>query len=167
MKPIGALAGLIAAGLLAGCRPVDLSRPPTVRFGEEACASCRMIISDDRFAAALVTATGDVLKFDDIGCLIQQEAGRARPEVAYWVRGSQGQGWLNAREATFLHAPGVASPMGYGLAALPAGQVEDGLAADPTSRTLRFSELPGFLADRPREAPSDFQSQDTYDQEGM
>ena len=155
MKPIGALAGLIAAGLLAGCRPVDLSRPPAVRFGEEACASCRMIISDERFAAALVTPAGDALKFDDIGCLIQQEAGRARPEVAYWVRGSQGQGWLNAREATFLHAPGVASPMGYGLAAIPAGQPADGPAADPTRRTLRFSELPGFLADPPHDAPSD------------
>ena len=92
MKPILVLAGLIAAGLLAGCRPVDLSRPPAVRFGEEACASCRMIISDERFAAALVTATGEILKFDDIGCLIRQEADQARPEVVYWVRNFQGQG---------------------------------------------------------------------------
>jgi copper chaperone NosL len=151
MKPIRVLAGLIAAGLLGGCQPVDTSRPPTVRFGEEACASCRMIISDERFAAALVTATGEVLKFDDIGCLIRQEADPARPEVVSWVRNFQGQGWLKARDATFLHARSFASPMGYGLAALPPGQPADGLAADPTSRTLRFRDLPGFLAGPPRE----------------
>jgi copper chaperone NosL len=155
MKPINSLVWLVSAGWLAGCQPVDTSRPPTVRFGEEACASCRMIISDERFAAALVTATGEALKFDDIGCLFHHEAGQARPEVAYWVRNVKGQGWLKARDATFLHSTGIVSPMGFGLAAVPAGEAADELAADPISRSLRFSELPGFLADPPRETPSD------------
>jgi hypothetical protein len=113
-----------------------------------------MIISDERFAAALVTATGDALKFDDIGCMIEHEAAQGRPDVAYWVRNFQGQGWLNARDATFLHSTNVASPMGHGLAALPSAQAAAELATDPTSRTLRFGELPGFLVDPPRETPS-------------
>jgi copper chaperone NosL len=161
MKSIKSTAWLVTAGMLAGCQPVDLSRPPTVRFGEEACASCRMIISDERFAAALVRATGDALKFDDIGCLMQQEAGRASPDVAYWVRNFKGQGWLNAREARFVHAPTLVSPMGYGLAALPVGQSAD----DPAGRSLRFPELPGFLAEPPREPPSNSQDLGNADQE--
>jgi copper chaperone NosL len=148
------MAWLLSAGVLAGCQRVDMSLPPTVRFGEEACASCRMIISDDRFAAALVTESGDALNFDDIGCLIQHEAGDLRPGVAYWVRSFQGSRWLRARDATFIHSASVASPMGHGLAALPTAQAAKELATGPTTRTLQFSELPRLLAGSPREAPS-------------
>ena len=151
MRRIDVRLWLMTAGLIAGCRPVDTGRPPTVRFGEEACASCRMIIGDEHFAAALVAPTGDALKFDDIGCLVEHEAGRLRPDVAYWVRDAESREWLDAREATFDHSPSVASPMGFGLAAHPA----DRAAGGPNARTLRFHELPGFLADRLREAESD------------
>jgi copper chaperone NosL len=141
MRPIIGMTGLIAAGLLAGCHRIDAG-PPTVRFGEEACASCRMIISDERFAAAIVTATGDALKFDDIGCLIEHEADGVRPDTAYWVRDVQGREWLDARAARFVHSPSVVSPMGFGLAARADGPATNG----PDGRTLRFDELPGFLA---------------------
>jgi copper chaperone NosL len=154
MKRINIMAWLIAAGLLAGCRPVDISRPPTVRFGEEACASCRMIISDERFAAALVTAAGEALKFDDIGCLLKHEAGQLRPDVAYWVRDSRSGGWLDAWEATFVHSASIVSPMGYGLAARPAGQAADKLTTGPDGRELRFHELPGLITDPAREPGS-------------
>jgi copper chaperone NosL len=143
MRRINATAWLIAAGLLAGCQRIDTG-PPTVRFGEEACAGCRMIISDERFAAAVVTADGDALKFDDIGCLIEHEADQVRPDAAYWVRDSRSREWLDARQAVFVHSPSVASPMGFGLAARPPGPAAD----EPAGRTLRFDELPGFLASR-------------------
>lgn len=151
MRPTRVMVWLIAAGVVAGCHAHDAGRPPTVRFGEEACDSCRMIISDDRFAAALVTPAGDALKFDDVGCLVKHEGDRLRPDVTYWVRDSRGGGWLRAREATYDHSPSVASPMGFGLAARPAGRPADG----PGARSLRFDELPGFLADPAPEARAD------------
>jgi copper chaperone NosL len=154
MRPKSSKAWVVAAGVIAGCQGVDASRPPVVRWGEEACAGCRMIISDDRFAAALVTAKGDELAFDDIGCLIQHEAGQPRPDAGYWVRDFTGHGWLKAPEATFVHAKSVSSPMGHGLAALPSARAAKDLATDTTKRILRFSELPGFLADPRREAAS-------------
>jgi nitrous oxide reductase accessory protein NosL len=148
MRRIPVLAGLIAAAALAGCHSGHAHRPPTLRFGEEACDSCRMIISDERFAAALVTPAGDALKFDDVGCLIEHEAGHLRPDVTYWVRDSSTGQWLSARTAMFVHSPRVVSPMGFGLAARPAGQTEGEPTAGPDARTLRFDELPGLLADR-------------------
>jgi copper chaperone NosL len=111
-----------------------------------------MIISDDRFAAALVTDTGDVFKFDDIGCLIQHEAGQIRPGVTYWVCNFQGAGWLDARKATFVRLTRVASPMGYGIAALASAQAARELATGPTGRPLQFSNLPDFLAGSPAES---------------
>lgn len=145
------MVSIVFASVLTGCRPVDTGRPPTVRFGDEACASCRMIIGDESFAAALVTRTGDALKFDDVGCLIEHESGRLRPDVNYWVRDAETRRWLDARKAMFAHSPGVASPMGFGLAAHPAGRV----ASEPNGRILRLEDLPGFLADRGHDGESD------------
>jgi copper chaperone NosL len=154
MTRIGPAALLAWTFLLAGCGPTDKNRPPTVRFGAEACAHCRMIISDERFAAARVGLDGEILKFDDFGCLLEREANDVRPAAACWVHNFRGPQWLNARAAIFVAAPNVVSPMGHGLAAVPSVQEARELATDPASRTLRFSELPGFLAEARRE-PND------------
>jgi copper chaperone NosL len=154
MNRIGPLAWLFGTVLLSGCQPADTSRPPTVRFGEEACAHCRMIISDERFAAARVAADGGALKFDDFGCLLEQEANDAPPAAAYWVHNFRGHEWLNARDAIFVATPNVVSPMGHGLAAVPTVQEARELAAGPASRMLRFGELRGFLAERTTGAAS-------------
>jgi copper chaperone NosL len=147
MKRIIGSAWLLWTALVAGCRPADTSRPPVVRFGEEACAHCRMIISDERFAAARVSADGQALKFDDIGCLLKHEANEVQPAAAYWVHDFRGPEWLTDGGAIFVHSANVASPMGHGLAAVPTAQAARELATDPASRTLRFEELAGFVAE--------------------
>lgn len=130
---------LACGGFLGGCG-TDISRPPTVRYGEEACAHCRMIISDDRFAAALVTKGGESLKFDDVGCLVEREADQGAPTGSiYWVRDFDGGGWLDARSASYVHSAKVQSPMGYGLTALS----PKSLNAGPV---LRFTELAPVVA---------------------
>jgi copper chaperone NosL len=140
--------------LLGGCEKPDPSQPPNVRFGQEACANCRMIITDERFAAAIVDAGGEVLKFDDIGCLVQSEAEHPRPAVVYWVRGFEGRSWLRAREATFVYSARITSPMNHGLAAVSDGQAAGQLANEPANRTMPFSELPRFVDQQLRELTS-------------
>jgi copper chaperone NosL len=159
MKGVGTRTWLLWSVLVlaAGCGPADTSRPPSVRFGEEACAFCRMIISDERFAAARVSAGGEVLKFDDLGCLLRHEATQTQPAAAYWVHDFRGQDWLNAREAIYVASGRVASPMGYGLAAVATAQAAREMATALAGRTLRFGDLAGFLretrGDRPQSIP--------------
>jgi nitrous oxide reductase accessory protein NosL len=105
-----------------------------------------MIISDERFAAARVSASGEVLKFDDLGCLLRHEAHDPRTAAAYWVHDFRGPDWLNSREAVYVASTKVASPMGYGLAAVPNAQAARDMASDSAGRTLRFGDLAGFLA---------------------
>jgi copper chaperone NosL len=114
-----------------------------------------MIISDDRFAASVVTDTGEAFKFDDIGCLIQHEASQIRPRAAYWVCSFAGRDWLDARGATFVHSARVRSPMDHGFAALPTREAARELFQDASARTMRFTELPWRLGDQPSEPARD------------
>jgi copper chaperone NosL len=149
------IAALAAIGLVAGCQPVDRSRPPPLRFGQEACAQCRMIISDERFAAALTTEAGDTAKFDDVGCLVQHEAERFRASTAYWVRDFKADGWLSARDATFVRSKQIASPMGFGLAAMRMPPAAGEIDGDSRPLSLRFHELPGLIASDRGDGPRD------------
>jgi copper chaperone NosL len=113
-----------------------------------------MIISDERFAAARVTASGETLKFDDIGCLIQNEGGGLRADVTYWVRSYRDQAWLSAPEAVFIHARSLASPMGHDLAAFSTTLAAEELAAEARGEILRFHEIPAVVKDgQPAKSP--------------
>jgi copper chaperone NosL len=101
----------------AGCQRRD--GPEPIAFDRESCAYCRMLISDPAFAAQLRTEAGEVLDFDDPGCLMryrQEHAPRAR---AVWYHHLREQRWLREAEAGFV--PVARTPMGWGLGAVDAG----------------------------------------------
>ncbi len=138
MRRVPLIAALLAA---VGCVG---DGPPTVRYGREECARCRMIVNDDRFAAAAVTAAGEAHKFDEVGCLIDYLADH--PDAArLWVRGYRSGTWLDAKQAYFAYGPKLQTPMGAGLAAAATREEADALAAEWGGRVLRFDELAEFL----------------------
>ena len=117
------VAGVVAApalGVLAACAATE---PRPIAFGHDECAYCRMVVSDSRFAAALLTAKGRTVVFDSAECLAsyygQQQADRGRDAVqSLWVSEYDRPGHLTpARRARFLRLEGPGSPMGKGLAA--------------------------------------------------
>ncbi|MFO0890956.1 MAG: nitrous oxide reductase accessory protein NosL [Isosphaeraceae bacterium] len=155
MKRCLALAGLAASiGLAAGCPPAAVG-PPPLRFGQEACARCRMIISDARFAAALATESGDASKFDDVGCMVEHEAGGFRASTAYWVRDFRADAWIDARQATFVRSRTVASPMGFDLAGVRTPPAAGEFGEDSQARTFRLEDLTGLLASGRHDNPND------------
>jgi copper chaperone NosL len=118
--------------LLAACTPD--AGPAAVAYDRVACAHCRMLVSDPRFAAQLLLADGEVLYFDDPGCLLLERARLRRPVRAAWFHDSAGEGWLAEREVAF--ARGYPTPMGYGLAAVRAGSQPAALGADAALAAL-------------------------------
>lgn len=93
--------------------------PVPVAWDDAACGECRMHVGEPRYAVQLQTKDGDVLDFDDPGCLFRYAA-RERPRVhAIWFHDSQGAGWLRASEVGFVRA--AQTPMDYGLAAVRRG----------------------------------------------
>lgn len=108
--------GLVLLLSLAGCGRGTAEGPPQIRYGSEVCQECRMLITEERFAAAVRTEKGDFEKFDDLGCLIRYETEKGRGEKR-WVRSFNTAGWLDLDQAVVARSPDLATPMGSGLAA--------------------------------------------------
>jgi hypothetical protein len=103
--------------LLAGCT----TRPPEIAFDLDECRFCRMIIADDRFAAAAVADGGRTVRFDSIECLAGWVAAEERPPRAMWVTDRAHPGTLIAvDDARFLQDSATATPMQGGWQALAA-----------------------------------------------
>lgn len=133
-RPLALLAALVLAGCPAPRQPLDA--PPDVRYAVDPCDRCQMIVSEERFASAYVTPAGEVRRFDDLGCLTAFL--RERPEQVgeVWVHDHEGKGWLRGREATFVRAPGVKTPMGTGLVAAAEAARAAALAGRTNGETL-------------------------------
>ncbi len=143
MKRLPLLAALTVAAF--GCGG---DGPPNVRYGQEECAHCRMIVNDDRYAAAAVTAEGDAHKFDEICCLIDYLAEHPAEVKGLWVRGYQSGQWHDARQAAYAFGPKLQTPMGSGLAAVATREEADALAAEWGGKVLHYDELARFLTEQ-------------------
>jgi copper chaperone NosL len=123
-----ALRSLAAAvSLLALSQACSPDGPAEVAWDRVACAHCRMLVSDPRFAAQLQLEDGEVLHFDDPGCLLLTRATLEQPVRAVWFHDSAGEGWLAESDAAFVREQ--TTPMGYGFAAVRAGSAPDALSA--------------------------------------
>lgn len=94
--------------------------PEPIAWDRVACARCRMLVSEPAFAAQLQTRRGEVLPFDDPGCLLLHLE-EEHPEVhAIYLHHRHEERWLPRERVAFvLSGP---SPMGYDLGAVERGQ---------------------------------------------
>lgn len=102
--------------VMLGCGASEQS--PVDLYPEDMCASCRMAISNPAFAAELITADGEVNKFDDIGCLdrFRTQHPAEMPVTVFYVDYESGS-WLPESRALVLKT-GLKSPMGSGKIAV-------------------------------------------------
>ena len=109
-RPRLAVAGLVLATACAS--------GPHLAFGQDACVECRMIVSDRRFGAVIVTHTGKSLPFDSIHCLLEYE--RKHPSVeqrTVWVVDAKAPGQLiQENNALFVNDGALRPPMGTTVA---------------------------------------------------
>ncbi|GBC92497.1 hypothetical protein HRbin15_00967 [bacterium HR15] len=95
--------------LLAGCQ--QAAPPPTIRYGEDACAHCRMIINEAPYACAVETQQGEIRKYDDFNCMFL-DSGQSKPK-RYWVHDyNKPDRWLDGVKAYYVRAEELQTPMG-------------------------------------------------------
>ena len=144
MRPMNwRVRGLLMIGMLSlGCQSeVDFNTPPSIRYGEDSCDQCRMIINEARFAAAYVTPQGHVRRFDDIGDMLQFDAARREEVKVFWVHDYETAEWLRAHEAFFVVSPEVQTPMAHGIIAVHQQPRATALADTLQGRVYTFGEL--------------------------
>ena len=138
---------LLSALLLAACtRGATEATPPAIRYGEDTCTECNMIISDPRYAAgyAYEIAPGryESLAFDDIGDLLAHlEQHREHKVVAWYVHDYTTEEWLDATTAYYVLSNEIHSPMGHGLAAHASRAAAEALAQRKSGVVLDWQGL--------------------------
>ncbi len=148
MKRAAALT-LLLAGLAAGVLLVvrRLERPPAgpvePAWDRQTCAHCRMHLSERPFAAQAHTAAGEVLFFDDPGCLFAwEEAGGVA--TAIWFHHLREERWVAGAESGFVAA--APTPMGWGLGAVDRDE-PGAIAPEEARRQVRQRGMPASPAE--------------------
>lgn len=102
---------LLAAVSLSSCASVQ---PREIVINADECGYCRMVISDARFGAQVITTTGRQLVFDAPECMAGFLASTPAEGVAsVWVLDAQDPGtWIPADQAGYLVDARLRGPMG-------------------------------------------------------
>jgi len=129
---------------MTGCsrRAPDTS-PPVVHMGEDVCHACGMILSDERYACAVVWIDNNErneLLYDDIGEMLHDAKALAKPGAKLYVRDVDSLEWLDATRAWFVQSDELMTPMATGFAACKTRAQADALAAKHNGKVLSFEQ---------------------------
>lgn len=104
--------------LLAGIFSCTVS-PQPINYQKDQCHACKMMISDPRFGAELVTKKGKVFKFDAIECMVPEilKNGIDQYAIILATNYSNPGELVEVKNLDFLISPQIPSPMGKYLSA--------------------------------------------------
>lgn len=137
------LAFVAAGALLAGCGRKAALAPPEVHWGQDVCAVCTMIVSEERPSAAAAVDVGngriETRVYDDIGCLLRDRG--VETFAARWVHDQEDGNWIPADTACFVLSSRLRTPMGSGVAAFASRERARSFAAGEDAPIADWSGL--------------------------
>jgi copper chaperone NosL len=124
--------------LLMSCQ--QAVQPPTIRYGEDACANCRMLINEAPYACAIETEAGEVRKYDDFNCMFL-DSERVKP-MRYWVHHhDKPDQWLDGEKAFYVRADALQTPMGSRTLAVATREEADREAKQLKGKVFPFEAI--------------------------
>lgn len=129
----------------AGCTEVDTKHPPKIRYGTDVCDECRMIISEEQFAAVSLDRDGNTRKFDGVGCLIFNQAKHPSPAERTWVHDYQSREWIEMDKTFFVSLETLVTPMDFGLAAFSSQEAASQFAHDQGGVLVGLADLTALV----------------------
>jgi copper chaperone NosL len=119
--------------------------PEALRYGVDACYTCKMTLMDTKYGAEIVTKKGKVYKFDDINCMINfyNSGLESFDNMAYKlvVDYSQPEKLIEAQDAFYIKSNQIRSPMAGGIAAFENKSVMDNYKKQWKGIWLSWGEL--------------------------
>lgn len=138
---------LCVAVAVAACGRGGDPVPVEIYPEEDVCQTCRMLITDQRFAAECVMKKGRAKKFDDPICMIRyfdmaKTLGIAKREDvrAYFVKDYDTKEWLDATKTHFVKA-NVVTVMGYGVVSFKNKERALQFAKEYKGTLLKFEDM--------------------------
>ena len=118
MKKIIAISILFVA--FACSHTVDQS-PREINWDRDICVNCLMGMADQKYSVQSINMYGEVLWYDDLGCLIEymgsDDWAKYEGENAIsWIGDCETGEWIDVEKAWYRY--GDRTPMGYGYGAL-------------------------------------------------
>ncbi|NNV06959.1 nitrous oxide reductase accessory protein NosL [Geobacillus sp. C56-T2] len=99
---------------MMGCQ--QQPEPVAIDENKDKCEVCHMAVGNNPFATELVLNHGQVLKFDDIGCMYEWRKEHKNETVeAAFVRDYETGDWLEAEKATYVYDRAIRTPMAYNV----------------------------------------------------
>jgi copper chaperone NosL len=103
-----------------------------------------MAVSQREFAAEVVTLSGSVDYFDDIGCLSEWVNEHQAPESAgLFVVDYESGEWLDAKAAYYVRSEKLPTPMSFGLAAFKSQTAARAAAEDLGGEMIVWPQVLG------------------------
>lgn len=101
----------------AGCG----TDPEPINYGHDECEFCRMLITDNRYGAELITDKGKIFKFDAVECMIEfamvkNFIGDANQKFLV-TNFATPESFINAPNAFYVQNENFRSPMGLNVMA--------------------------------------------------
>ncbi|RSD26708.1 nitrous oxide reductase accessory protein NosL [Mesobacillus subterraneus] len=116
IKKLGIVLLLLAS--LTGCQNSSME-PEEINPEIDVCEVCNMGIAHEHFATEVVTADGEVYKFDDIGCMeefLEKESElEGKEEAKKYVRDVDSGEWVELHKAYHAFHPDFWTPMANGV----------------------------------------------------
>ena len=116
-----------------------------INYGHDECDFCRMLITDNRYGAELVTDKGKVFKFDEVGCLIEYAIvknliGDANQQFLV-TDFSKPETFLDATKAFYVENENFRSPMGLNVSAFNDETASQNFISDNGGNKLNWIEV--------------------------
>ena len=132
---------------LAACGAGGEATPVEIYPEEDVCQTCRMLITDQRFAAECVMKKGRAKKFDDPICMVRYFDMAKTLRIAkrddvrgYFVKDYDDKRWVDAKTANFVKAD-VVTVMGYGLVSFRDKDRAEQFAREYNGTLVGFEDL--------------------------
>lgn len=125
--------------------------PQEIRIGQQECDHCRMMISQEQFAAQLITEQGRQYAFDAIECMaafVDSGDGRELDIHSLWVPDFNNPGnWIAAESAWYLQSDGLRSPMALNFSAYADEEAARRQQSGFDGRVVRWVEVREIVRD--------------------
>lgn len=131
---------LLSMTVFSSCSKVE---PEKIKYNYDQCESCKMSISDTRFACEFLTEKGRAYKFDDLSCMNSFAMANTNMKVKnYFIND-----YLNTQELIpieqliFIKSENINSPMAGNIAAFLSKDSADAYAADLAAEIINWQNV--------------------------